>query len=121
MAGLISLGLAKITSARSPIKPAPIKAGASREDRLLHLVNQLKCTLAAKGRYIAPCSWTAEESEVESSEHQDNANIHCQPFPESASEERDIYTDYDGCHRHRVKHSSYLSAHFNVPWMRSRP
>jgi hypothetical protein len=61
---------------------------------------------------IAPCSWTAEESEVESSEHQDNANVHCQPFPESVSEERDIYTDYNGCHRHRVKHSSYLSAHF---------
>jgi hypothetical protein len=73
----------------------------------------------SEGRYIAPCSWTREESEVESSEHQDNANIHCQPFPESVSEERDIYTDYDGCHRHRVKHSSYLSAHFNVPWMTS--
>jgi aspartyl-tRNA(Asn)/glutamyl-tRNA(Gln) amidotransferase subunit A len=28
-----------------------------------------------------PCSWTPEESEVESYEHQDNANIHCQPFP----------------------------------------
>ena len=57
-------------------------------------------------------SWTFEESEVESYEHQDNANIHCQPFPESVSEERDIYTDYDGCHRHHAKHGSYLSAHF---------
>ena len=46
-----------------------------------------------------PCSWTLEESEVESYEHQDNANIHCQPFPESVSEEREIYTDYDGYHR----------------------
>jgi hypothetical protein len=36
-----------------------------------------------------------EESEVESPEHQDNANIHGQPFPESVSEEREIYTDYD--------------------------
>ena len=53
----------------------------------------------------------AEESPVESSEHQDNDNIHCQPFPESVSEEREIYTDYDGCHRHHVKHYSYLSAH----------
>ena len=26
--------------------------------------------------------WTLEESYVESHEHQDNANIHCQPFPE---------------------------------------
>jgi hypothetical protein len=61
---------------------------------------------------IAPCSWTPEESQVESCEHQDNANIHCQPFPESVSEEHEIYTDYDGCHRHDVKHDSYLSAHF---------
>jgi hypothetical protein len=62
---------------------------------------------------IAPCSWTPEESQVESCEHQDNANIHCQPFPESVSEEHEIYTDYDGCHRHHVKHYSYLSAHFS--------
>jgi hypothetical protein len=62
---------------------------------------------------IAPCSWTLEESQVESCEHQDNANIHCQPFPKSVSEEHEIYTDYDGCHRHPVKHASYLSAHFS--------
>jgi hypothetical protein len=62
---------------------------------------------------MAPCSWTPEESQVESCEHQDNANIHCQAFPESVSEEHEIYTDYDGCHRHHVKHDSYLSAHFS--------
>src|ERR1700693_5671289 len=62
---------------------------------------------------IAPCSWTLEKSQVESCEHQDNADIHCQPFPESVSEEHDIYTDYDGCHRHHVKHDSYLSAHLS--------
>jgi hypothetical protein len=33
-----------------------------------------------------------EESQVESSKHQDNANIHYQPFPESVSEEHEIYT-----------------------------
>jgi hypothetical protein len=63
---------------------------------------------------IAPCSWTPKESEVESYEQQDNANIHCQPFPESASEEHEIYTDDDGYHRHHVKHDSYLSAHFSL-------
>jgi hypothetical protein len=57
-------------------------------------------------------SWTPDESKVESCEHQDNADIHCQPFPESVSEEDQIYTDYDGCHRRRVK-QSYLSAHFS--------
>jgi hypothetical protein len=44
---------------------------------------------------IAPCSWAPEESQVESCEHQDDANIRCQSFPESVSEEREIYTDYD--------------------------
>src|SRR5262249_35402409 len=56
------------------------------------------------------------ESQVESCEHQDNANIHHQPFPEpeSVSEEHEIYTDYNGCHRHHVKHDSYLSDHFST-------
>src|SRR5262249_17434197 len=44
-------------------------------------------------------SWRHEESQVESSEHQDNANIHYQSFPESVSKEHEIYTDYNGCHR----------------------
>jgi hypothetical protein len=60
-------------------------------------------------------SWTPEESQVENCEHQDNANIHYRPFPESVSEEHEIYTDYDGDHRHHVKHDSYLSAHFSLP------
>jgi hypothetical protein len=50
-------------------------------------------------------SGTPEESEVKSYEHQDNANIHCQPFPESVSEERQIHTDDYG-YRHHVKHDS---------------
>src|SRR5262249_42763758 len=66
------------------------------------------------GTLVAGHLWMPEESEVKSSEHQDNANIHRQPFPESVSEEREIYTDYNGCHRHRVKHASYLSAHFST-------
>jgi hypothetical protein len=55
---------------------------------------------------------TPEESQVESPEHQDNADIHYQPFPESVSEEREIYTDYNGYHRRHVKHDGHLSAHF---------
>src|SRR6202030_43414 len=46
---------------------------------------------------VAPCSWTPQESEVERCEHQDDSNIHCQPFPESVSEEHEIYPDYHGC------------------------
>jgi hypothetical protein len=30
------------------------------------------------------------------------------------SEERDIHTDYNGCHHHSVKHASYLSVHFST-------
>jgi hypothetical protein len=48
-----------------------------------------------------------QESEVERREHEDDSNIHRQPFPESVSEEHDIYTDYDGCHRQHVKRDSY--------------
>ncbi len=62
---------------------------------------------------LTPGSWTLEESEVESCEDQDNANIHRQPFPESVSEEREIYTDYGGCHRRDVKHDGCLSADFS--------
>jgi hypothetical protein len=55
-----------------------------------------------------------EESKVEGSEHEDNPDIHYQPFPEKVSEEREIYTDDNGCHRHHVKHDRYLSAHFQI-------
>jgi hypothetical protein len=51
------------------------------------------------------------ESEVESCEHQNDANINRQPFPEPISEEHEIDTDYGGCHRYHIKHDSYLSAH----------
>jgi hypothetical protein len=61
---------------------------------------------------VVPGSWTAQKSQVESSEDQDDANINNQTFPESVSEEREIYTDYHGYHRHHVKHDSDLSAHF---------
>src|SRR5262249_5528513 len=40
-------------------------------------------------------------------EHQDNANIHHQSFPEPVSEERDIY-------RRCVKHASYLPTHIST-------
>jgi hypothetical protein len=56
-------------------------------------------------------SWTPGKSQRECCEHHNNANIHLQPLPQSVSEEHEIYTDYDGCHRHHVKHDSYLSAH----------
>src|SRR3984893_18463547 len=90
-----------MNSNRSPVLQRVLRRSASAQSQ-------------QKGA-VAPCSWTPQESQVERCEHQDDSNIHCQPFPESVSEEHEIYTDYDGCHRHNVKHDSYLSAHFS-PW-----
>jgi hypothetical protein len=63
-------------------------------------------------RYIAPYSWTFEEYQIENGEHRDNADIGSQPFPESVSEEHEIYANDDGDHRRHVKHDSHLSARF---------
>lgn len=60
-----------------------------------------------------PCSWAPKKYQVESCEHQDNADIHYQPFPESVSEEREIDGNDDGCHRQCVKQDAYLSVHFS--------
>jgi hypothetical protein len=60
-------------------------------------------------------SWTPQKPPIERCEHKDDSNIHRQPFPEAVSEEDQIHTDYDGCHRHHAKHDRYLSAHF-IPW-----
>jgi hypothetical protein len=49
----------------------------------------------------------SEESQVESDEHQDNADICEQPLQESVSEEREIQTDYDGYHQHRIKYRGH--------------
>jgi hypothetical protein len=53
----------------------------------------------------------APKSQVESCEHQDDANVHHQPFPEMVSEERDIRSDYNDCHHHNIKRDSHLSDH----------
>lgn len=66
-------------------------------------------------------SWTLQESQVESSEYQDNSYIHYQPFPEPVSEKQEIYTDYDGYHQQSVKHASCLSFHFESPVSEYKP
>jgi hypothetical protein len=49
--------------------------------------------------FAKACRNSSEESEEESCEHQDNTNIHCQPFPKPICEEREIYAHYGSCHR----------------------
>lgn len=46
------------------------------------------------------------ETQVESSEYQNDAGIHHQPFPEAMSEDCDVYADYDGNHCRHVKNNS---------------
>jgi hypothetical protein len=87
------------------------RADGSRPDVSAFIVRSASAQSQRKDA-IAPCSSTPKESQIESCEYQDNANIHCQPFPESISEEHAIYTDYDGYHSHHVKNDNYLSAHF---------
>lgn len=69
--------------------------------------------LAGYSSAVAPYSRMLQESQVERCKHQNDSNIHYQPFPESVPEEQEIYTDDDGCHRHHIKHDSYPAAHFS--------
>jgi hypothetical protein len=43
-----------------------------------------------------------QESQIEGRKHQNNADIHHQPFPESILEEQQIHTNDNGYHRHTV-------------------
>jgi hypothetical protein len=52
-----------------------------------HVCLGMRGTSSAIRCAVAPCSWTPQESQVKRCEHQDDANIHCQPFPESVSED----------------------------------
>jgi hypothetical protein len=54
-----------------------------------------------------------EESQIEGRKHQDNADIHDQPYPEPVSEEREIHADYDGDHRQYVQRRGYPALHFS--------
>lgn len=56
----------------------------------------------------------SEESQIESREHQDDADIDDQPFPESVPEEREIDADDNGDHRQHVKRDGNLSSHFSL-------
>ena len=47
--------------------------------------------------------------------------MHYRPFPESVSEEGEIYSDYEGYHCHHVKYDSCLSAHLSVHTRQDTP
>jgi hypothetical protein len=64
----------------------PLASGGYRAGDVQASAN-CACTIGAKRSHAAPSSSTPVESQVESSENQNNANVHCQPFPESVSDE----------------------------------
>jgi hypothetical protein len=72
-----------------------------------------------RGSAAAPCSSMPEESEVDSREHQNNANVYYQSFPESVSEERDIHADNDDYHCHHVKSDGDCFTHFSLHGLHS--
>ncbi len=72
--------------------------------------------LLARGERLVFSSTAApKKSQVESCEHQHQANIYQQALPKLVSEERKIYTDYHGYHYRYVKYDSYLSTHLQYP------
>ena len=58
-----------------------------------------------RGRAIFTSTATTDPRGISSKsrEYQDNASVRHQPFPGSVSEEREIYSDYKGCHRDWVR------------------
>jgi len=54
-----------------------------------------------------------EESQIEGCKHQDNADVHYKPFPESILKEQYIYTNDNGYQHHNVKHDRHVPGHFN--------
>jgi len=93
--------------------PASSMTGFGRSATVATAMPAVDRTIETKSAAVAPRSWASEESQIESREHQDNANVRYQPFPESVSEERDIQTNYDGYHCHDVNCDSDLFVHFS--------
>src|SRR5262249_52484005 len=56
-------------------------------------------------------SWTLHEPPEERPEHQDDADVYCQPRPEVMLEEQDVHADHDGYQREHVQHDGCLSSH----------
>jgi 1,2-phenylacetyl-CoA epoxidase PaaB subunit len=55
--------------------------------------------------------WVLEESQIKGSKHQDNADVHYQPFPESILKEQQVYTNDNGNQHRNVKHDRHVPRH----------
>src|SRR5690349_6978601 len=61
-------------------------------------------------------SATFAESEVESPEHEDEADVHCQPCPELVPEEQHIYRDNRGCQDEYNEYGCQWASHVSPPF-----
>jgi hypothetical protein len=95
-----------------PIGDIGTACGDTPRSRIVDQVGNRR--LNTRSPFTSWRSRTHEEPQVERCEHKDDADIHHQSFPESVSEERKIYTDYNGYHHHRVEHPNYSSVHFST-------
>ncbi|MGH6993672.1 MAG: hypothetical protein ACREEH_10090, partial [Caulobacteraceae bacterium] len=57
-----------------------------------------------------------EKAQVEGDEHQDDADVRDQPFPQSVSKEGDVDADDERRHRKKVEHGNYLLSHSTSTW-----
>jgi hypothetical protein len=56
-----------------------------------------------------------QESQIEGCNHQNNADIHDQPFQELMPKEQQIYDNDTGSHYQNAKHHIGIPWHFNHP------
>jgi hypothetical protein len=55
--------------------------------------------------------WVLEESQIKGCKHQDDADVHYHPFPESILKEQKVYTNDNGNQHHNVKHDRHVPRH----------
>jgi hypothetical protein len=73
-----------------------------------------RCPVTPIARKRGPLSSRVpQESQVESRDHQDNADVRYQPWPELMPEEQQIYDDDAGCHHQNTKHDIGTSWRFS--------
>ena len=68
-------------------------------------------TRVEHGGAMPSCLYVTHEPDVERREHEDDADVRCQPLPDVAAEEQDIDADDDSCHRDHVEHARERSSH----------
>jgi hypothetical protein len=63
---------------------------------------------------VALGSYVLEESHIERREHQNNADIHHQPFPESVPKEKYVHGNDNGYQRGKIKHNRHVLRHLST-------